>query len=563
MIADIAHALNEFRPLDQTLELISERVAAVNANYFVTIWLVEKSNNELRLRGSWGIQGIAERTPALQLDDPHLVNAPSVQAFGSGHTQVLVDAEKMPSFEPWRAAARASGFCSMICTPIIQRGNVIGVLNTYRQEPYEPDQAELSLLSVAARMAAVAIETVRIAESQRAAAKDLRAMSERLQIQNAHLSKVSWVQGRLIEALLPSNPTVIARIAQVVADGLECSIAVCNATGRLLAGVGPPEETERMASVAARAAVLTRLRYELIVHLQGCTCIRIGQVGSLLGALVLKPSIDAAPKFATVIATHAAAVLAAHLLSERADRALDDYARPAVLLGVCHGLYLRSVLSDAAAVLGVSTDARVRVAQVDLGSEEAANKRARQVLQMRSVGWPALAAVAEGCSIIVLLDASYAANPPSRPWDADAAIAIGVSAVVCGLGELPLARNQARVAASLSRSLGTTVHFDRVGPLTRMAGDLPIQYVQRVVMDCLGEILASDKARGTQLMATLRAFIECDGRMAETARALGIHVNTLSQRLHRASELGGFDLKLPRDLSRVVLALEWATGLQL
>jgi DNA-binding PucR family transcriptional regulator len=55
----------------------------------------------------------------------------------------------------------------------------------------------------------------------------------------------------------------------------------------------------------------------------------------------------------------------------------------------------------------------------------------------------------------------------------------------------------------------------------------------------VGAVLDYDAARGTELLATLEAYLACGGNHAQTAAALYIHVNTLYQRLDRITRLLG------------------------
>jgi hypothetical protein len=61
-----------------------------------------------------------------------------------------------------------------------------------------------------------------------------------------------------------------------------------------------------------------------------------------------------------------------------------------------------------------------------------------------------------------------------------------------------------------------------------------------------------------ELLETLRAFIFSRFDRARTAATLHIHRNTLAYRLRRIEELAGLDLKCPRDLAYVYMAV--ATG---
>jgi len=61
----------------------------------------------------------------------------------------------------------------------------------------------------------------------------------------------------------------------------------------------------------------------------------------------------------------------------------------------------------------------------------------------------------------------------------------------------------------------------------------------------LGPVLEHDAQRGGALLETLAAFFAEAGQLNNTARALGVHVNTLYQRLERLDEVLGADWRKP------------------
>ncbi|WP_408895768.1 helix-turn-helix domain-containing protein [Nocardioides sp. R1-1] len=71
----------------------------------------------------------------------------------------------------------------------------------------------------------------------------------------------------------------------------------------------------------------------------------------------------------------------------------------------------------------------------------------------------------------------------------------------------------------------------------------------------LGRLVAADAERGTDLVATLAAFLDHGGRWQETADALHVHINTLRHRLKRVEELTGRSLASTADRVDLFLAL--------
>lgn len=70
-----------------------------------------------------------------------------------------------------------------------------------------------------------------------------------------------------------------------------------------------------------------------------------------------------------------------------------------------------------------------------------------------------------------------------------------------------------------------------------------------------------DAQRGTDLVATLRAFLEHNGHWESAAAALGVHRHTLRNRVARAEELLEVDLGSAHVRAELLLALlAWRRG---
>ena len=71
-------------------------------------------------------------------------------------------------------------------------------------------------------------------------------------------------------------------------------------------------------------------------------------------------------------------------------------------------------------------------------------------------------------------------------------------------------------------------------------------------------VLAYDAEHGTDLVATLHAWSECDLSQVQTARRLGVHRHTVGWRLDAAEQLLGRSVRMGADRSLVELALKAA-----
>lgn len=129
----------------------------------------------------------------------------------------------------------------------------------------------------------------------------------------------------------------------------------------------------------------------------------------------------------------------------------------------------------------------------------------------------------------------------------------------CGLRDHPALRDlDVGVAwADALDQVPAALAAARTGARRRSSGDPAAGVdpeVVRFAERMLDPVLAHDRARDSDLTATLRAYLNEGGNVAAAARRLDVHVNTLRHRLARVAELG-VDLRDPSTRFGVDLAL--------
>jgi sugar diacid utilization regulator len=137
-------------------------------------------------------------------------------------------------------------------------------------------------------------------------------------------------------------------------------------------------------------------------------------------------------------------------------------------------------------------------------------------------------------------------------------VAVGTGPVVDDVASLRRSLVQARQAAELGRRRGdgVVVSHDRTGDHTLL---LALQ--DQDVLDSFRESLLApveeyDQRHRTDLVPTLRTFLETGGRWQETAALLHVHVNTLRHRIERIETLSGRRLDSTPDRVDLWLALQ-------
>lgn len=136
----------------------------------------------------------------------------------------------------------------------------------------------------------------------------------------------------------------------------------------------------------------------------------------------------------------------------------------------------------------------------------------------------------------------------------DPAVGVGVSGPHHGLDGLRLGWTAAKHAATRGEGVH---HAERssVSWLLLGASEGPI----RAIVDrVLGPLRSHDEAHGTMLVATVRAHLDNDGVVSAVAADLGVHPNTVRQRVRTIERLCGASLASTRTRVDLALALRAA-----
>jgi PucR family transcriptional regulator, purine catabolism regulatory protein len=97
-----------------------------------------------------------------------------------------------------------------------------------------------------------------------------------------------------------------------------------------------------------------------------------------------------------------------------------------------------------------------------------------------------------------------------------------------------------------------------LGSYGLLLGAQPRPVLEGFVRSVLGPLIDRDKVKHSQLVASVRAFIEAGGRWEPGAETLGVHRHTLRYRVRQAEELLGRDLGSAEDRLELWLALKAA-----
>ena len=112
---------------------------------------------------------------------------------------------------------------------------------------------------------------------------------------------------------------------------------------------------------------------------------------------------------------------------------------------------------------------------------------------------------------------------------------------------------KAQQTAAAAGSLGGLTLYEDVELIALLAADA--EGMQAFVASELGTAMAAPGRRAAHLLDTALAFLRCNGNASATAQLLGIHRNTVRNRLIRTEELLGRALEVPNVRLELALAL--------
>lgn len=153
-----------------------------------------------------------------------------------------------------------------------------------------------------------------------------------------------------------------------------------------------------------------------------------------------------------------------------------------------------------------------------------------------------------------------AADAGTAELEAVPGIAAGVSRALAPGSSLRVAQREALWAASRAAESGRPLVAYGADTTGRwLPGDVGV--LAALVEHVLGDVLRYDGEHGSELVTSVRTWMERDRRVDDAARALHVHPNTLAYRLRRFGALTGRDLSATGDFAEVWLAIRAASQL--
>ena len=137
-------------------------------------------------------------------------------------------------------------------------------------------------------------------------------------------------------------------------------------------------------------------------------------------------------------------------------------------------------------------------------------------------------------------------------------VSAGVGNLAASVAELARSHVEARQALRLSRRAGgrsRVTTYRSLGAFRLLLEVQSPQVLRGFVDEVLGSLLRYSESRETPLLPTLEALVAARWVRRAAARALGIHINSMSYRVERIQALSGLSLDDPETRVAIAIAL--------
>lgn len=541
---------------DELLELIIGQTTGAMEADVCALYLYDAVREGLVLTATNGLNQVAVGRAVMRLGDG-ITGAVAASRQPLAVAEVATD----PHFK-WVEGVDEMRFTSMLSVPIEAGPRMVGVLNvqTVERRDFRPD--ELAFLSAIAGAIAGVLER---AELQRRLEDQLeeiqlsQTVHERftsLVLSGAGLGKILEAISSLAGGAVGLHDPLGFRLEHDAGSGLP--LRRINVPLSLAAASGPVE------------SVHPRPRIELTL-----TPVRAGS--ELIAVLAMEGKLAVASAGRRRALEHGATVVALELLKERAAAEVErrlrgDLLEELLAVGQDPGEIGR--LATRAERLGYRIPDRgwVLVAEPDDEASAAALQSApvqervqRDLTELCRPRFPGSMVLGRVTSIVVVIPAEPAGPGPSsggpqlaemesfgrsiqevlRGISKRLSVSIGIGNLANSTQELARAHEEARQALRLARRGGASERVTSYRSLGAMRLLLEVRdpaALKRFVDETLGPVLDYGQHRRTPLLPTLEALAANGWNQRATAKALRIHINTLTYRVQRLETLLGVPL---------------------
>jgi len=455
------------------------------------------------------------------------------------------------------AAVAAEAIVAMAGVPMLLGEEAVGVLVAAHRTPKSFTTEEISLLATFADHAAAVLRNARLLEVARVAAAQAEVACAELTSYTLAMEHAASLHTDLTAAVLRGGS--VEEVAGILHQALRLDVVVVDRRGLPLASAGrPAARTAEPVPAAVLAGIDASRRSGRLVPVPGIGSVVAVMAGeSLLGSVLVEhppPALDPLPQRSV---ERGAQIVALLTLQQQAVADAEERVRGTLVSDVlsADSVYRRELLLRARSRGVRIADLRTPVVVVvALEHRRAALRAANEVAEAGLAGEHAgtLTVLLPGESPLAAAQAVRERVQRSVP---------GPVLVVAGPAGAPeTLRARFDVAQRCSRLLVALDQADLAACTEGFAPYLAMfgsgrDDLSAYIRHTLGAVIDWDRERSTDLMPTLLGFVEANASPTRTARHLGLHPNTVLQRLDRISCLLGPQWRDPEPLFRIGVAV--------
>ncbi|GAA2613117.1 GAF domain-containing protein [Actinomadura fulvescens] len=550
LLNDTANDLASMRDLDSILQAISDRARRLLDSDLAYISLSDRDRGDcyikaasgnisgllhgLRLPAGTGVGGLVARTGkpcsvSSYRDDTSIIRTPEIDR--------TVFAERIES---------------LVGVPLKIKHEVIGVLLASHRSMREFSGQDISALTMLGAHAAVAIENARLLTATRSAVEDLRVANATIGSHVEDLERAADIHERLTKLVLQGKG--VDDVAQATADVLPGEVVVIDEHGGVVTATGAVTATSVQDLAAAGAQA--RTSGHTLVRPDLCAVPMITESEDL-GAVLLLGEVaigDTDRRILERAALVASLVLVTRRRLAEAQARVGGELLAELLAGEPHD---HDLLQHRARLLGVDLDAchTMVVAQTDgtfhggVHAQTAALARRQRGLATHHQGTVVLLLPGDDPRAVARTAVRELARACHHPVTAGTAQAAHVTQIAAAHDE---AARCMRTLLALGRvgDLADARDLGFVGTLFNGRPDIPA-----FVHATIGPVMEYDRLHRSELLHTLEVFCANNQNTRNTAQALHLHANTVTQRLNRITQLLGETWRQADHLLEIHIAL--------
>ncbi|MGW0173886.1 GAF domain-containing protein [Rhodococcus sp. NPDC003322] len=476
-----------------------------------------------------------------------------------------------PHTGPADVAARAENMRGLLAVPLRRGGTLLGAVCACKRQERSFSDDEVMLLSALAAHAAVAIDNARTMVRSKETVAQLETANAELARRTDLLERTLRWDRALTQVVLRGGGVrdLVAEVSASVgcpayfvtqpgerpaaldADAVEAVFAALDsaASGSPVSGASSLGAATEQAAAATAAGGRTLVGREVRAS------------GDRLGVLLLLAPTDPGDPVMLIL-ERAAPAIALALVGERAATEAGRRARDALLVDlITRPAPTPAEVEQQFRLAGVNPD-RPYTVVVARPETDVARTRAR----IEEMGLPSGTVVAEHGSRVIAVVPGLDPDGVLERWaQPETDPTVGVSDPARGGQALARAYTQAQQTVDVLETLGRGSQIapaSRLGIYRILLSRTGREELAAVTEQMLGPLIREQEQRGVPLPDTLASYLEHNRRHAATAADLGIHANTLYQRLESIDRLIGKQWRDPDLALDLQLLLRLRAGAQ-